>query len=110
MAHGSPKSMEGEFDINETNADASTAQELRAGQAGKVMKIVDVVISTEVATDIALQDEDDASILGPLYFPANSIFAKHFNPALTCPVGKALEVKAGDAGNVTVTITGYDRE
>lgn len=97
------------FQVRITTADATTAVAVKALTASKSIYITDVVISTDTAMNIRLQDGAGSPVVlvGALYMPASSVWSKTFQTPIKVAVATALNVLASLAGNVSVTITGY---
>jgi hypothetical protein len=90
-----------------TTADATTGLTVKAGVSGKVIYVTDITISTDTKTNIEIQDSASAVICQHMYFPATSIWSKTWCTPLEFAVNNGVKVVAADAGNVSVTITGF---
>jgi hypothetical protein len=98
------------FQNTANTADATGAGLIvRAATVGQTIYLTDIVISTDTATSIGIQDTDSSVVAEPLYFPATSIWSKTWSSPLVLTADKGLKIVAADAGNVSVTITGYVR-
>lgn len=74
------------------------------GEAGKSIKITNVVISSQTATQVTLQDEDGTVVLGPIYVAANTPVSMIV--ALTVTEAKDLNFKTSTQTNVTISVSG----
>lgn len=92
-----------------SSADASTAAQVLAATAAKQNYLTDVVISTDTAMNVKLQDDTGTPVVlvGPIYLPANSVWSKTFSTPIPFGVNKKIMVKASVAGNISVTADGY---
>lgn len=88
-------------------ANATTAQTVKAAVTSKSIYITDIIISTDTAGWIRIEDEDATTILIRKYFPANSIWSKSFITPKKAVSGKAVKVIAENAGNISVDMNGY---
>lgn len=93
------------------SADTTTPATVCAAQASKKIYITDIIISTDTAMNIQLEDGDGTVMMEQIYVPASSVFSKSFRIPLAQPaVNKTIKVRGSLAGNVTVTVTGYALE
>ena len=98
------------FQDTATSADATGAGlTVRAAVAGQTVFITDITISTDTATNIEMQDTASTVVSEQMYFPGISIWSKTWSTPLELAEGEGFVVVADDAGNVSVTITGYVR-
>lgn len=97
------------FQATYNSADASTRAQVKAATASKKIYLTDIVISTDTAMNIIIQDSTASAVIliQKLYVPANSVFSKTFSTPLECSTGKDLEVLASASGNISVTASGY---
>lgn len=102
------------WSINGNEADASTAIEIKtAPGAGKSLYITAALITCD-DDDAApvLQDEDDNLLFGPFYAKAAGpiVVSKEFSRPIKLVTNKALELKAANAGNISVWVEGATAE
>lgn len=92
-----------------SSADATAAAELQALSSGKSIYLTDIIISTDTAMNIKVQDSAGTPVvlIGPLYLPASGTFSKTFDTPLKTTISKALNVIASVSGNISVTASGY---
>lgn len=92
-----------------TSADAQSATQVKAAVTGESLHITDIVISTDTAMNIQIQDDSSSPVvlMEQLYMPANSVFSKSFTTALKATSGQDIDVIASASGNISVTISGY---
>ena len=98
------------FQVTVTSANATSATQVKAaGAAGTNIYVTDLVISTDTAMNIQLQDNTGTPVvmMEQMYFPANSIFSKSFKTPLKVTTAKDLNMIASATGNISVTVTGY---
>lgn len=95
------------FSIAMTSPNATTAKQVQAATSGKSIYITDIVVSTEAAMTVNLNDSDGTPVIQNLYFPATSIFGKTFETPIRVTSGKALNVKTSLAAGISVTASGY---
>lgn len=97
------------FQATITSADARSATQVKAATAGSSIYITDLIISTDTAMNIKLQDNTGSPnvLMQPIYVPANSVFSKTFSTPIQVASGKELDVVASASGNVSVTVTGW---
>ena len=95
------------FDSTVYSNDASTARQVVAATSGSSIYITDVVISTDKAMSLKLQDSDGTAVMERVYLAANSTVSKTFATPLEVTEDKALNMLASVDGNVTVTVSGY---
>jgi hypothetical protein len=95
------------FNNTASTADATTGLTVKAAVSGKVIYVTDITISTDTATSIEVQDTASAVKCEQMYFPSTSIWSKTWCTPLAFAVSTGVKVVAADAGNVSVTITGY---
>jgi hypothetical protein len=75
--------------------------------AGLSLYITDIVMSTDTAGSMTMQDEDNAIVVPLMYFAANGGAAMHFRTPLKVLSNKALEIDTVIAGNHSVLVSGY---
>jgi hypothetical protein len=97
------------FSATNATADATTGLVIKTATTGKTIYLTDIVISTDTATTIEVQDTASAVVSQHMYFPAVSIWSKTWSTPLVLALGTGLKVVAADAGNVTCTISGFLR-
>jgi hypothetical protein len=97
------------FSVTNATADATTGMIVKAATVGKTLYLTDIVISTDTATTIEVQDTASTVVAQHMYFPAVSIWSKTWSTPLILALGTGLKVIAADAGNVTCTISGFLR-
>jgi hypothetical protein len=90
-----------------TSPNATTATQVKAATAGKSIHITDIIISTQAATTVILQDSDGTAVIQPFYFPVTTTFDKSFQTPIKVTSGKALNVKTSVAAGISVTVCGY---
>lgn len=90
-----------------TSADATGGLTVKSATAGKTYFVTDLIISTDTEMSVELQDSDNTPILQQIYLPATSVFSKTFDSPLAVTLSKGLKAVASAAGNVSVTIVGY---
>lgn len=98
------------FQVTVTSANATSATQVKAaGAAGTNIYVTDLVISTDTAMNIQLQDNTGTPVvmMEQMYFPANSIFSKSFKTPLKVTTAKDLNMIASATGNISVLVTGY---
>jgi len=99
------------FQATITSADASSATQVKAKTAAKRIHVLGLIISTDTALNIQLQDDSTTPvvIMEQVYFAANGGLTITFPPEapLIVTTNKDLDVLASGAGNISVTITGY---
>lgn len=97
------------FQATITSANATSATQVKAKTASKSIYITDIVISTDTAMNIQLQDDTGTPVvlMEQMYFPASSIWSKTFVVPLKVATNKDLNVIASASGNISVTVTGY---
>lgn len=95
------------FEATLLTADATTAVSVKALTASKSHYITDIVISTDTAGWIRIEDTDATTIMPRKYFPANSIWSKSYVTPKKVTTAKAILVLAQNAGNISVDINGY---
>ena len=89
------------------SADATSATAVVAKVAAKKIYVTDVVISVDTAMNVQLQDDAAAVLMEQIYLPANSVWSKTFSTPLLVATNQDLDVIASIAGNISVTVTGY---
>ena len=89
------------------SADATSATQVVAKVAAKNIYVTDVVISTDTALNVQLQDDAAAVLMEQIYLPAVSVWSKTFSTPLLVATNQDLDVIASVAGNISVTVTGY---
>lgn len=99
-----------DWTLNGNEADASTAIEIKAAPgAGKSLYIKSALITCD-DDDAApvLQDEDDNLLFGPFYAKAAGpiVIDRKFDRPIKLVSNKALELKAANAGSISVFIEG----
>jgi hypothetical protein len=97
------------FHATITSADASTAVQVLAGTSGKSIYLTDVVISTDSALTLQLEDSAGTPnvLVEDLFMPATSVWSKTWSTPIPVIAGNDLNVLASGAGNISVTVTGY---
>jgi hypothetical protein len=97
------------FQVTITSADAQSATTVKAKTASKNIYIADLIISTDTAMNLQLQDDAGTPVvlMEQLYMPANSVFSKNFHVPLIVATNQDLDIVASAAGNISVTVTGY---
>lgn len=91
-----------------TSSDATSATQVVAKVAAKNIYVTDVVISVDTAMSVQLQDDAGPAVLmEQIYLPANSVWSKTFSTPLLVATNQDLDVIASLAGNISVTVTGY---
>lgn len=97
------------FQATMTSADATTATSVKAKTAAKKIYITDIIISTDTAMNIQLQDDAGSPevLMEQIYVPANMVFSKTFSTPVMVATNQDLDVVASVAGNISVTATGY---
>ena len=94
-----------------TTADATTAVQVKAKTADKKMYILSLLVTTDTATNIQFQDDQGTPevLIEQMYCAANGGFsmAFHKDAPLVVETNQDFDVLAGDAGNISVQITGY---
>jgi len=107
--YGRPERRSDAFQAVKTSADAQSATEIKAATTGKRIYITDIIISTDTALNLQIQDDASTPIvlIEDLFLPANSVFSKSFKIPLRTTAGQALDVIASAAGNISVSVAGY---
>lgn len=97
------------FNTTFTSADASTAATVKAATASKKIYITSVVLSSDAAINLKLQDNAGTPVVavGPIYMAVNSTVPMNFSTPLQMATNVPLQVKASGAGNISVTVSGY---
>lgn len=97
------------FQATITSADATSATEVKGNTASKKIYVTDLIISVDTAMSVQLQDDagTPAVLMEQMYFPANSIFSKHFSTPLMAATNVDLDVITSATGNISVTALGY---
>lgn len=97
------------FQATITSADAQAATQVKAKTSAKKIYITDLIISTDTAMNIQLQDDAGGPevLMEQIYVPANSVFSKTFSTPLLVATNQDLDVIASASGNISVTVTGY---
>jgi len=90
-----------------TSADASSATAVVAKVAAKNIYVTDIVISVDTEMSVQLQDDAAAVLMEQIYLPATSVWSKTFTTPLLVATNQDLDVLASVAGNISVTVTGY---
>ena len=90
-----------------TSSDATAATQVVAKVAAKNIYVTDIVISTDTALNVQLQDDAAAVLMEQIYLPAVSVWSKTFSTPLMVATNQDLDVIASVAGNISVTVTGY---
>jgi hypothetical protein len=93
-----------DFGVTVNSNNALSPVRLVDGEAGKSIKITNVVISSQTATQVTLQDEDGTVVLGPIYVAANTPVSMIV--ALTVTEAKDLNFKTSTQTNVTISVSG----
>jgi len=99
-----------QFQATITSADATTATQVKAKTAAKKIHVTSLIISTDTAMSIQLQDDTGPTVLmEQVYLAANGGMAMNFPEAtpLIVNTNEDLDVLASAAGNISVTVTGY---
>jgi len=94
---------------NQSTAQTNTALVGTPG-ASLSLYVQSVVISTDTAMNIQLVEDTGgipAAVAGPYYFAANGGLAFRFEPPLQITANKDLGYTSSEAGNHTVTVTGF---
>lgn len=87
--------------------DASTARQVKEATSGSSIYITDVVISSDKAMNLTLQDSDGTVVMERVYLTAPDTVTKSFATPLEVTESKALNMLASVDGNVAVTVSGY---
>jgi len=99
------------FQATITSADATSATSVKAKTASKQIHVLSLIISTDTAMNIQLQDDAGTPVvlMEQIYLAANGGMALTFPPEapLVVATNQDLDVIASAAGNISVTITGY---
>jgi len=99
------------FQATITSADATSATQVKAKTASKQIHVLSLIISTDTAMNIQLQDDagTPAVLMEQIYLAANGGMALTFPPEapLVVTTNQDLDVIASAAGNISVTVTGY---
>jgi hypothetical protein len=99
------------FQATITSADAQAATQVKAKTAAKQMHILSLIISTDTAMNIQLQDDAGTPVvlMEQIYLAANGGMALTFPPEapLVVATNQDLDVITSAAGNISVTVTGY---
>jgi hypothetical protein len=95
------------FNETVTTANATAGLTVKTAISGKTIFVTDITISTDTETNIEIQDTASAVKCQQMYFPATSIWSKTWMTPLQFAISTGVKVVAADAGNVSVTITGY---
>jgi len=94
-----------------SSADATSATQVKAGAGtGVYIYITDIICSTDTATDLQIQDDEGTPnvLIENIHLAANGGFVANFATPIKQPVANAdIDVIAGDAGNISVTINGF---
>ena len=93
---------------NQSTAQTDTALQAAPG-ASLSLYVSSVVMSTDTAMNIKLIEDTAgaATVAGPYHFAANGGLAFTFTPAIKLTANKNLGYTSTEAGNHTVTVTGY---
>ena len=89
-----------------TDNAATSPVKVKDLSAGKSIYITDLIISSDIAMDVELQDSDGTVIMQEVHLSANSPFNHTFGSSLEVTESKALMAKSSVAGDLTITITG----
>jgi len=89
------------------STDATGGVTLWSATTGKSHYITDIIVSVDTAMTVSIKDGTD--IILEVYLAANGGFIMNFQTPLKGSVNTALNVTTSAAGNVSVTVTGYDR-
>jgi len=98
--------------VNSVSADYSGCEELKAAVASNNHYIDHITVSTGSNINVTIGAGETggavtATILGPLYFPANGGTYKHtFKPAIKVAANTAITADASGAGATTIFIEG----
>ena len=93
------------------SADASSATQVVAKVAGENIYILSIMVTTDTELNFQLQDDagTPAVLMENIYLAANGGFVMNFPPEapLVVATNQDLDIIASGAGNVSVTVTGY---
>lgn len=92
-----------------STANATTAQVVKAAVTNKSIYITDIVISTDTAGWVLIQDTAGTPnvIIGKKYLPANSVWSKTYVIPKQVANGNGVNVLAQNAGNISIDMNGY---
>lgn len=109
--HGQPQRRSDAFQATITSSDAQAATQVKAKTAAKKIYVTDLIISTDTAMTLQLQDDTGTPVVlvEQMYFPANSIFSKSFTTPIEVATNKDLDIIASASGNISVFVSGYVR-
>jgi len=106
-----PKQRSDGFNATYNGTSSATPTAVKNATSSKKHYICDVIISTDTAQTVLLQDGagSPVNLIPKLYLPANSVFSKTFSvPIATSATNLAINVVCGGgSGNVSVQIGGY---
>jgi len=101
------------FQATIASADATSATQVQAKAAGKSIYITSLVLSTDTAMNLKLQDDaaSPAVILQSVHLAANGGVALSWPEdwPLKVAENQDLDVIASASGNISVTVVGYQR-
>lgn len=97
------------FQATITSANATSATAVKAKTAAKKIYVTDMVISTDTAMNIQVQDDTGTPVvlIEQMYFPANSIWSKQFKTPMVVDTNKDLDIIASASGNISVYVSGF---
>lgn len=97
------------FQATVTAADMTSATTIKAGTTNKNTYVTDLIISTDTAMNIQIQDNTGTPVvlMEQMYFPANSILPLKLTTPIQVATAKDLKAIASVAGNVSITALGY---
>lgn len=98
------------FQATITSANATTATTIKANAtASTSIYITDLIISTDTAMNIQLQDSTGTPVvmMEQIYMPAVSVFSKTFRIPIKVTAAKDLNVITSVSGNISVFVSGY---
>lgn len=97
--------------VIENHTSAQTNNQLKAAPGANLsFYITDIIISTDVATNVKLLEDEGGTpvtVAGPYYFAANGGIAMPFVTPKKLTANKSLGFTGGAAGNFTVEVHGY---
>lgn len=93
---------------NNNFAGAQTDTSIKAAPGeGLSLYITDVILTTDTAMNIQLEDGDDADVIPPLYFAANGGASMNFQTAIRLTANRSLTITSSAGGNHSVLVNGY---
>ena len=93
------------FICNATSANASGTETIKAGTAGKKIKIRHVTFNNLTAGALSFTLSGAAALIGPVSVGANSSLQWDFNPMMSLATAQALTCTV-DAGAICIFVTG----